>query len=165
MALVLLINVKALKLLSKTFLFWFKLIYFVEWFVPLQILKHINHSEYNSYATYIMSEALTVIGVVMVIILVSSMDGLYLHIWSKRIILLSVSFSFMVGFIAYFLYGEVYYPNTSVTVFGYDLHLLGWMRSAVQTLLIFFVKQTVSFWRNPAKATVIENSTFIVWSR
>ena len=164
MALVSLINVKALKLLSRSFLFWFKLMYFVQWFMCQEILDHANYSQYFTSGTYFVSEIIAAINIVMIILLVSSMDGLYLNIWSKRAILVSVSLNFIVGFLNYWIYGHHYYPITSVTVAGYEMNVLERMKSADQTLVIFLVKQTLSFWREPSKSTVIGKPTFIRWT-
>ena len=156
------INVKALKLLSRTFLFWFKLLYFVKWFVLWEILSLSNDADYGT--VYTMDKILTTISIVTIIILVTSMDGLYLSVWSKRAILSSALLYFASGLFGFWFDGQLWYHTASVTVAGYELHVLQWLGSVVQTLVIFVARQTVSLWRDPTKSTVIGKATYIRWS-
>lgn len=158
-ALILCINVKALKLLSRTFLFWFKLLYFVQWVALQQIVDHFNNMQRG-----ILDEILGITTVVMVIILVVSMDGLYLSIWSKRAILSVTLLYFAPSLAIYWVYGEEWYPNESLKIAGYELHVVERLRSVVQTLLIFVARQTIALWRNPTKSTVIGHPTYIRWN-
>ena len=161
-AMVMFINVKALKLLSRTFLFWFKLLYFVQWFALWQLLDHANALKYG--ALYICDAILVAINVVMVIILVSSMDGLHINIWSKRAILSLTLLYFTSTLFAYWLNGDEWYPSASITIAGYQLHLVERLRSVGQTLVIFVARQTIALWRNPTKSTVIRKPTYIRWN-
>ena len=162
-ALVLCINVRALKLLSRTFLFWFQLFYFVQHFVLWNMLNCINNS-WERGALYIIEVILEVINIVMVIILVSSMDGLYLSVWGKRAILSSILLYSSIVLSVYFLYGDEWWSKSSITVAGRAWHLVDQLRSSVQTLVIFIARQTIALWRNPTKCTVIGKPTHIRWN-
>lgn len=99
----------------------------------------------------------------LITVFVSVMDGLYVEIWVKRMIIISFTVVWILGSVYYDVYGPDIFANQSIMVSGYEVPLLSLSNSYSRTVTLFFVKQSVSMLVNRHKATVIKKPLMIHW--
>lgn len=167
LALILYINITACKMLLKSFTFWFKTIHYIRYFVCMCTLDHINgyslqSSSRQEWYAYVALNALFNLSV---LVIISSMDGLYLNVRNKRNMLILIAIYFSIGTLIYSFQTDSGYQTTTIRFADYELDLLEWRNSSLQAFVIFFDKQAIALLMDQNHATVIGNPTKIIWKQ
>ena len=97
--------------------------------------------------------------VFLVVFVICSMDGIFLDLWIKRVMLILFTMNFSIAAIYPFFYGE----NVIINILGYECVVSSWVYSTQRTLAIFFLKQTYSSIRSANISTIIRGNIVIKW--
>eukprot|EP01084_Bolivina_argentea_P227532 384271_1 len=155
-------NCKSCKLLIRSFEFCFKIFYGVQYLFLSLVLITINSgfSSTLEAVSWFFNSGTTLL----VVITISAMDGIYLPIVTKRIIISTFTAIFTVFTIYFSIFGMEIYTKNSINIYQHEIPLASIAFSTYKTLVIFFIKQTVSSMIYKEKATVIKQSLYITWS-
>ena len=151
-------NRTAVKLILKTFEFWFKMFHAIRYSVCYVIIRmHLNNGILTAW------NILTSISVILVVFVGCLLDALQIPLRAKTIILINTSLCFSLYAYNYTLTtSDVYIIYVDVWK-NYSFEMFGLISSSLRILAIFLWKQTFySIFRRPESA-VIKKSVKIMW--
>lgn len=156
-ALLLVMNISMLKYILQTFEFWFKL-YFAIIFIIFYFLLFTDVNKLND--KFFLNGILIFFFLIIIPVIVMSLNDAW-H--TNRCLKVSFTIFPIFFFLLYYALIFFYLSDTSVFVFGRAVSVRDRALSALTTLIIFTIKQTVYVVKDPRKASVLSVRPTILW--